>query len=152
MDAKEFCERYAVERKGTNSLKWDALKDRFGDPDLLAAWVADMEFKAPEAVLDALQQRIAHGVFGYSYVPDSFYEAFIKWEKEHHGYTVEKEWIRFSTGVVTALYWFVNAFTKIGDAVILLTPVYYPFHNAVKDNGRKLVTCELVNEKWKLSY
>ncbi|MFD1205495.1 MULTISPECIES: MalY/PatB family protein [Sporosarcina] len=146
MDAKEFCERYAVERKGTNSLKWDALKDRFGDPDLLAAWVADMEFKAPEAVLDALQQRIAHGVFGYSYVPDSFYEAFIKWEKEHHGYTVEKEWIRFSTGVVTALYWFVNAFTKIGDAVILLTPVYYPFHNAVKDNGRKLVTCELVNE------
>src|SRR5690606_9681337 len=140
------CKRYAVERKGTNSLKWDALDVRFGDPDLVAAWVADMEFKAPEAVLDALHQRIAHGVFGYSFVPESFYEAFIDWEKRHHGYEVRKEWMRFSTGVVTALYWFVNAFTKPSDAVMILTPVYYPFHNAVKDTGRELVTCELVNE------
>jgi cystathionine beta-lyase len=146
MDVAEFCERYAVERKGTNSLKWDALDVRFGDPDLIAAWVADMEFKAPEAVLDALHERIAHGVFGYSFVPDSFYEAFIDWEKRHHGYEVKKEWLRFSTGVVTALYWFVNAFTKPDESVLLLTPVYYPFHNAVKDTGRKLVTCGLVNE------
>lgn len=146
MNVSEFCKRYAVERKGTNSLKWDALDVRFGDPDLVAAWVADMEFKAPEAVLDALHQRIAHGVFGYSFVPESFYEAFIDWEKRHHGYEVRKEWMRFSTGVVTALYWFVNAFTKPSDAVMILTPVYYPFHNAVKDTGRKLVTCELVNE------
>ena len=147
MDVAEFCARYAVERKGTNSLKWDALDERFGDPDLIAAWVADMEFKAPEAVLDAMQQRIAHGVFGYSFVPESFYEAFIDWEKRHHGYEVKKEWMRFSTGVVTALYWFVNAYTKPDDAVLILTPVYYPFHNAVKDTGRKLVTCELVNDK-----
>ncbi|MFC5602032.1 MalY/PatB family protein [Sporosarcina koreensis] len=146
MNVAEFCERYAVERKGTNSLKWDALDVRFGDPDLVAAWVADMEFKAPEAVLDALHQRIAHGVFGYSFVPESFYGAFIDWEKSRHGYEVKKEWMRFSTGVVTALYWFVNAFTKPDDAVLILTPVYYPFHNAVKDTGRKLVTCELVNE------
>ncbi|MCM3744887.1 pyridoxal phosphate-dependent aminotransferase [Sporosarcina luteola] len=147
MDVAEFCERYAVERKGTNSLKWDALDERFGDPDLIAAWVADMEFKAPEAVLDALQKRIAHGVFGYSFVPDSFYEAFINWEKQHHGYEVKKEWLRFSTGVVTALYWFINAYTKPREAVMILTPVYYPFHNAVKDTDRKLVTCELVNDK-----
>ncbi|MGN7386337.1 MalY/PatB family protein [Sporosarcina sp. SAFN-015] len=149
MNVAEFCERYAVERKGTNSLKWDALDVRFGDPDLIAAWVADMEFKAPEAVLDALHERIEHGVFGYSYVPDSFYEAFIDWEKRHHGYEVKKEWMRFSTGVVTALYWFVNAFTKLDESVLLLTPVYYPFHNAVKDTGRKLVTCGLVNENGK---
>lgn len=149
MNVAEFCERYAVERKGTNSLKWDALDVRFGDPDLIAAWVADMEFKAPEAVLDALHERIEHGVFGYSYVPDSFYEAFIDWEKRHHGYEVKKEWMRFSTGVVTALYWFVNAFTKPDESVLLLTPVYYPFHNAVKDTGRKLVTCGLVNENGK---
>ncbi|WP_262175974.1 MalY/PatB family protein [Saccharococcus sp. Marseille-Q5394] len=146
MNVAEFCERYAVERKGTNSLKWDALDERFGDPDLIAAWVADMEFKAPEAVLDALQKRIAHGVFGYSFVPNSFYEAFIKWEKQHHGYEVKKEWMRFSTGVVTALYWFINAYTKPREAVMIVTPVYYPFHNAVKDTDRKLVTCELVND------
>ncbi|MCM3638443.1 pyridoxal phosphate-dependent aminotransferase [Sporosarcina luteola] len=146
MNVAEFCERYAVERKGTNSLKWDALDERFGDPDLIAAWVADMEFKAPEAVLDALQKRIAHGVFGYSFVPNSFYEAFIKWEKQHHGYEVKKEWMRFSTGVVTVLYWFINAYTKPREAVMIVTPVYYPFHNAVKDTDRKLVTCELVND------
>ncbi|WP_224654171.1 aminotransferase class I/II-fold pyridoxal phosphate-dependent enzyme, partial [Escherichia coli] len=64
-------------------------------------------------------------------------------------YEVKKEWMRFSTGVVTALYWFVNAFTKLDESVLLLTPVYYPFHNAVKDTGRKLVTCGLVNENGK---
>lgn len=145
MEWEQFVEKYAIERKGTNSLKWDMLKERFGDADLLAAWVADMEFKAPEQVLEAIKQRVDHGVFGYTYVPESYYEAFIRWEKERHGYEVKKEWMRFSTGVVTALYWFVNAFTKPEESVIILTPVYYPFSNAVKDTGRNLVTCELVN-------
>lgn len=145
MNIKEFCEKYYVDRQGSNSLKWDALDKRFGDKDLIAMWVADMEFKVPEAVIEAMKNRIEHGVFGYSYVHDSCYEAFINWEKNEHNYEVDKEWIRFSTGVVVALYWFVNAFTKPDDSVIIFTPVYYPFHNAVKDNGRKLVTSELIN-------
>lgn len=147
MNREEFCETYAVKRKGTNSLKWDALDVRFGDPDLTPAWVADMEFKAPQEVLDAIKKRVDHGVFGYSYVWDSYYEAFINWEKERYGYEVKPAWMRFSTGIVTALYWFVNAFTKKDDAVLILTPVYYPFHDAVRDNGRKLVTSELVNKE-----
>ena len=145
MSIEEFCERYSIDRLGTNSLKWDALDKRYGDKDLIAMWVADMEFKTPEVVLEAMKKRIEHGIFGYSYVPESFYDSFIKWEKNEHNYQVNREWMRFSTGVVTALYWLVNAFTKPGDAVIIITPVYYPFHNAVKDNGRKLITSELAN-------
>lgn len=147
MSIEEFCDKYSINRLGTNSLKWDALDKRYGDKNLIAMWVADMEFKTPEVVTDAMKKRIEHGIFGYSYVPDSYYEAFIKWEKTQHNYEVNKDWIRFSTGVVTSLYWFVNAFTKLGDSVIIITPVYYPFHNAVKDNGRNLVTSELINTK-----
>lgn len=145
MNKEEFLERYAIDRKGTNSLKWDKLEERFGSADLLAAWVADMEFKVPEQVVEAIKEKVEYGVFGYTYVPDSYYEAFINWERERHGYEVKQEWMRFSTGVVTALYWFVNAFTKPEDAVIILSPVYYPFSNAVKDTGRTLVNSELVN-------
>lgn len=146
MNKEEFIAKHAVPRKGTNSLKWDALGERFGNPDLTAAWVADMEFKAPQEVLEAIKKRVDHGVFGYSYVWDSYYEAFFNWERERHGYDVKKDWMRFSTGIVTALYWFVNAFTKPSESVLILTPVYYPFFNAVKDNGRNLVTCELIQK------
>lgn len=146
MDKNQFIKEHAVDRKGTSSLKWDALGERFGDPDLTAAWVADMEFKAPQAVLDAIKERVDHGVFGYSFVWDSYYEAFFNWEKERHGYEVKKDWMRFSTGVVTALYWFVNAFTKPSESVIILPPVYYPFYHAIKDTGRGLVTSELVQK------
>lgn len=141
--AEEFVARYYTERKGTNSLKWDALDVRFGDPDLLSMWVADMEFKTPECVVEALEKRVQHGVFGYSLVPNSYYEAIIQWELEHHHYELQKEWIRITPGVVAALYWAINIFTNPGDAVIIQTPVYYPFHHGVRDSHRKLVTCEL---------
>lgn len=147
MNAEEFVEKYYVDRTGTASLKWDALDVRFGDPSLISMWVADMEFRTPECVTDALRKRVDHGVFGYSFVPDSYYEAVIDWECSHHGYKVEKDWIRVSPGVVAAIYWSVNCYTNPGDAVIITTPVYYPFHNAVKDSGRKLVTCDLKYDK-----
>ena len=145
MEIKQFCAQYSMDRVGTNSLKWDALDKRYGDKNLIPMWVADMEFKAPEVVVNAMKQRIEHGIFGYSYVPDSYYNSFINWERNQHNYEVDKKWIRFSTGVVVSLYWFVNAFTKFGDSVIIMTPVYYPFHDAVKDTGRKLITSELIN-------
>ena len=145
MEIKQFCAQYSMDRVGTNSLKWDALDKRYGDKNLIPMWVADMEFKAPEVVVNAMKQRIEHGIFGYSYVPDSYYNSFINWERNQHNYEVDKKWIRFSTGVVVSLYWFVNAFTKFGDSVIIMTPVYYPFHDAIKDTGRKLITSELIN-------
>ena len=140
---REFCERYYVDRRGTNCEKWDGLGKDFGDADLIAMWVADMEFKAPECVRDALISRVEHGVFGYTFVPDSYYDAVIDWERAHHGYELKKEWIRITPGVVAGFYWAVNIYTEPGDAVIVQTPVYYPFQNAVRDNGRKLITVDL---------
>ena len=145
MQKEKFLKEYLVERKGTYSLKWDALDKRFGNADLTSMWVADMEIKAPKEVIEALKERCEHGVFGYSYVSDEYYNSVINWLKEKHNYEIKKEWLRFTNGVVTAIYCFVNIFTKVDDAILILTPVYYPFHNAVKDNNRKLITCDLKN-------
>ncbi len=143
MTREEFVRKYAVERKETNCLKWDLLKERFGDPDLLPMWVADMEFHTCEAITDALKERLDQGVFGYSYIPDSYYQVLFDWEERHFGYRPKKEELRLATGVVPALYWFVNCYTEPGDAVMMLTPVYYPFHSAVTDCKRRLVTCDM---------
>ncbi|MBE6476716.1 MAG: pyridoxal phosphate-dependent aminotransferase [Propionibacteriaceae bacterium] len=147
MDADTFVERYQVERRNTDSLKWDALGERFGNPDLLPMWVADTEFRAPEAVLDAMTERVAHGAFGYSMVPDSYFEAFDAWAAARRQARVSRQWVRFSPGVVTSFYWMIGAFTEPGDAVLLTTPVYYPMHNAIRDTGRRLVTSELVRDE-----
>ena len=146
MDQAAFIEKYATNRLNTNSLKWDALDERYGNKDLIAMWVADMEFKVPEQVTQALTERVAHGVYGYSFTPDSYYDAFFNWEEQRHGLTLKKDWIRFGTGVVNSLYALVNAYTQPGDGVLILTPVYYPFFNAVQDNHRQLVTSELLND------
>ena len=143
MTTQDFLEKYLVKRKNTNSLKWDALQERFGDSSLTAMWVADMEFKAPEAMLEAMHKRIEHGVFGYTLISDEYYQSVIEWHQNRHGYTLEKEWFRFSYGVVTTLYWLVNAFTQVNDSILILTPVYYPFYNAIRDNNRIIVRSEL---------
>ncbi len=134
-----------IDRKNTNSIKWDVLHAMYGQDDLLAMWVADMDFQAPQCVIDALSEYVNEGVFGYYRPSDEYYEAFIAWEKKHHGYEVHRDWIRFSPGVVTGFNWIVQFMTKPGDAVIVTTPVYYPFMNAVTDNERKLVTSDLIN-------
>lgn len=146
MDTLNFCRKYFVERKGTNCAKWDNLTELFGEDDLIPMWVADMDFKVPEVVGEALKERIEHGVYGYTFVPESYYESFINWEEKRHGYKAQKDWIRLSQGVVPALYWFINAFTKVGESVIVLAPVYYPFQDAIKDTGRNLIMCDLINE------
>lgn len=134
-----------VDRKNTNCEKWDGLIDMYGQDNLLSMWVADMDFQVPDCVIAALQSYVTAGTFGYYRTPDSYYDAFINWEKEQHGFEVQKEWIRFSPGVVSAFYWIVQFMTNPGDAVIVTTPVYYPFMNSVKDNGRKLITSDLLN-------
>ena len=135
-----------VDRKNTNCVKWDNLSNMYSCDCLLAMWVADMDFAVPECVTEALHKYVEEGAFGYYCVPDCYYQSFINWEKNYHGYEVKKEWIRFSPGVVAAFNWIVQFKTKPGEAVIVNTPVYYPFMNAVKDSGRKLVTSDLINE------
>ena len=141
-----------VDRKNTDSVKWDGgLKNMYGDDQLLAMWVADMDFQSPEEVISSLQDYVTKGVYAYYSVPDDYYQSFINWEKKEHGLDVEKDWIRFSPGVVSGFSWGVNIMTEPGDAVIVLTPVYYPFFNAVNNNGRKLIKSELVCSDGKYS-
>lgn len=148
MEVKEFCEKYAVsDRHNTNSFKWDRLKAKFGNENLLPMWVADMDFKVPECVVDAVKKRAEHGIFGYAFTPDSYYEAVIDWNYKHYGQMLNKEHIRVAHGVVSTLYWLVDMFTKPQDAVIILTPVYNHFADAANVNGRRLVSCELNYDK-----
>ncbi len=146
MEKTAFEKKYAVERRGTRSVKWDGLAGKFGDPDLIALWVADMDFKCPDSVREALAKTVEHGAFGYYDVPQSYYDAFIAWEKERHGYEVKQEWLRYTPGVVAGIFGSVNAFSAPGDACMVLSPVYSPFMNAIEQNGRKLVCCPLVEE------
>ncbi len=132
-----------VDRVGSNCIKWDAQEKSFGESGLLGMWVADMDFEVPASVQKALKDYVDFAVYGYTAPADGYYKAFIDWEREHHGYEVKREWMRYAPGVVPAFNWWVQMSTCPGDAVMVLMPVYYPFHNAVKNNGRRLVACEL---------
>lgn len=143
MDKQEFLKKYVVDRNGTDCMKWDGLEEKFGETDLLPMWIADMEFRTPDAVTDAMEERIQHGVFGYTRVPEEYYRVFSEWMERRYHFPIQKEWIRFSTGCVTAIAWMIHAFTKPKDACMILTPVYYPFHNVVTNNDRTLVMVDL---------
>ena len=144
MNADDFCKSYGLERRNTNCLKWDALKERFGEDDLTPLWIADMEFKTVPQAIEAIIKRAEHGAFGYGKVPDSYYEAYINWQKRH-GMHIKREEIRFASGIVGSLYALVNTFTQPGESVVVTTPVYYPFFFAINGPGRKIVECELTN-------
>ena len=135
------------ERKGSNSVKWDTLEEKFGKEDLLAAWVADMDIEAPECVKNALQNYVNYNVYGYYAVPASFTESFINWMREHHGYEVNPLWIRYTPGVVPAIYWIIQMLTEIEDSVAIMSPVYYPFANAIRDTSRTLVDVPLQKDE-----
>jgi cystathionine beta-lyase len=132
------------ERKNTDCLKWDGIKETFGKDDLLPAWVADMDFEVPKCVQQALEEYVKQGTFGYYNPPEGYYSAFMDWEEKYHGYRVDKSWIRFAPGVVPAINWLINTLTEEGDAVIIMQPVYYPFKNAIVNNSRTLVNSPLV--------
>lgn len=135
-----------VDRVGTDCNKWDSMDARFGDNDLMALWVADMDFMAAECVRKAAREYADFGIYGYYKVPDAYYQNFIDWEEKYHHCHIEKQWLRFSPGVVSPINWYVNMKTKPGDGIIVLTPVYYPFLDAIRDNGRQLISCDLVRK------
>lgn len=133
-----------VDRFGTDCVKWDGLEKKYGQKDMLSMWVADMDFRCPECVHDAIKKYMECGAYGYDMLSSRFNRAFARWQKDRHGYEVEQGWLRYSTGVVQAFYWCVNAMTQVGDRVLVLPPVYYPFFNAVNETDRVLVECDLV--------
>jgi cystathionine beta-lyase len=128
-----------VDRTATESMKWDYPRQVLKVEDAIPMWVADMDFEAPPALVEALGRRAAHGIFGYPLVPPSFYAAAIGWLGRRHGWPIQKEWMSMTPGVVPALNYAVRAFSKRGDGVIIQTPVYHPFFYAIENNGRRIV-------------
>lgn len=128
-----------VERSNTACVKWDATEELFGEKELLPLWVADMDFKVPDEVVKAIQSQAEHGIFGYTMRKNSYYKAIIDWMKDRHNWSVEKEWICHSPGVVTALNLIVQAYSEPGDKIIVQPPVYYPFMKAIQNHDRQVV-------------
>lgn len=135
-----------VDRADTNCDKWNNFRGKYEKTGLIGLWVADMDFKCPKEVIEALRKYIDFGVLGYSTPEDGYYNAFINWEKEEHKVDVKREWIRFSSGVVPAINWFLNSYTEEGDSIMINPPVYYPFADSIKNNNRKIVESKLVEK------
>ncbi len=124
-----------IDRRATNSYKWDSAPE-----GVLPMWVADMDFRTAPAIIDALQKRVAHGIFGYTRVPDAYYDAVTSWFSRRHGWDIDREWIIYTSGVVPAISAVIKAMTVPGDKVIVQTPVYNCFFSSIRNNG-----CEIVS-------
>ncbi|MFA6748212.1 MAG: PatB family C-S lyase [Aminobacterium sp.] len=135
---------HVIERRGTACQKWDNLGKVFGDPDILALWKADMDFKAPPEVIERLKKRLDHGIFGYPNRPDDFYDAIISWMSRRHGWDIKKEWICHSPGVTPSLVFSMLAMTRPGDRVVIQSPIYAPFYHIIEENGRRITDNPLV--------
>ncbi|MDE6755900.1 MAG: PatB family C-S lyase [Muribaculaceae bacterium] len=128
-----------VDRRGTGSLKYDALQERYGDPRLLPLWVADMDFETPPFITDALRRRLDHSLFGYTVEPPEYFDSIIKWISDRHGWDVKRDWLSFIPGVVKGIGMAVNVFVKEDEKVIIQPPVYHPFRLTPLGNKRKVV-------------
>lgn len=129
-----------IPRRGTDSYKWDSA----GSPDVLPMWVADMDFRTAPAIVDALRRRVEHGIFGYTRVPDSYYEAVTGWFARRHGWTIDRGWMLYTSGVVPAISAVIKALTRPGDKVLVQTPVYNCFFSSIRNNGCGVVASPLV--------
>ncbi len=143
-----------IPRRGTSCVKHDMLNEVFGTDDLLPMWVADMDFKTPDFIVDAVRNRCNHEVFGYTFAPDTYKMAVLNWMREH--YHIETRWkhIHFIPGIVQGIAFVLQAFTNPGDKVLITTPVYPPFINVPHRSGRVFVSSPLktVNGRFAIDY
>lgn len=128
-----------IERRGTDCVKYDMLEDYFGNGEALPLWVADTDFRVPDFIMNALNERMNHEILAYSYRPESYYEAIISWMDRKHGWKINKEMITSSPGVVSGVTMLIMALSEPGDKVIVQPPVYFPFFTSIKGSGRKMV-------------
>ena len=140
-----------VDRRGTDCLKYDFGMKRKGRDDLLPMWVADMDFRLPEEILAELHRRVDHGIFGYTDPLDDYFDALNHWYSTRYGFTVDPAWVTLGACLVYGIHVSVTAFTAPGDAVMVMQPVYYPFSEAIRNNGRRLVNCQLHYEDGRYS-
>ncbi|SFG51276.1 MalY/PatB family protein [Prevotella sp. KH2C16] len=126
-------------RRGTQCVKWDEA----ADPEVLPMWVADMDFEVAPCIAEVLQKRVAHGIFGYALVPESYYEAVIGWFSRRHGWNIQRDWILYTSGVVPAMSCAIKALCMPGEKVLIQTPVYNCFFSSIHNNGCQVVENEL---------
>lgn len=137
-----------TERRGTDSYKWDSAPEA----DIIPLWVADMDFETFPGITEALQRRVAHGIFGYTRVPEAYYEAVCNWFGKHHGWHINREDIIYTSGVVPAVSAVIKALTLPGDQVIVQGPVYNCFFSSIRNNGCEMVSNSLIYNKEELRY
>lgn len=137
-----------TERRGTDSYKWDSAPEA----DIIPLWVADMDFETFPSITEALQRRVAHGIFGYTRVPEAYYEAVCNWFGKHHGWHINREDIIYTSGVVPAVSAVIKALTLPGDQVIVQGPVYNCFFSSIRNNGCEMVSNSLIYNKEDLRY
>lgn len=137
-----------TERRGTDSYKWDSAPEA----DIIPLWVADMDFETFPAITEALQRRVAHGIFGYTRVPEAYYEAVCNWFGKRHGWHINREDIIYTSGVVPAVSAVIKALTLPGDQVIVQGPVYNCFFSSIRNNGCETVSNSLIYNKEELRY
>ena len=130
-------------RKGTHCVKHDALQQFFGTDDLLPMWVADMDFRSPDFVIDALRKRCDHEVLGYATAPDSYWQAVINWLRIHYNITAERHDLHYIHGIVAGIAFVIQAMTNPSDGILVTTPVYPPFLNLPQNSHRQLVCSPL---------
>lgn len=143
-----------INRQATGALKWDDRLRVFGYEEVLPLWVADMDFAVPSVVTDALQQRVQHPIYGYQTEPEGLYSAVLQWMYHQHQWQLERNWVSISPGVVPILYAAVQALTRAGEGVIVQPPVYAPFFNAIKEQGRRVIEnpLKLLNGRYEIDF
>jgi cysteine-S-conjugate beta-lyase len=125
-----------IPREGTHAVKYDLRAKIFGTEDVIPLWVADMDFRTPDFVVAAIRRRSLHEIYGYTFIPESFYESLQSWMKGRHGWDIRREWILYCPGVVPSLVVALLSFTSPGEGALLQPPVYYPFFSVITNNGR----------------
>jgi len=128
-----------IDRRGTNCVKVDALIERYGNENLTPLWVADMDFRTPDFIVDALKERCNHEVFGYTFAGDSYYESIINWVDYKHNWKIQREWLTYIPGIVKGIAFALQCFTNPGDKVIIQPPVYHPFRIVPEKMKREMV-------------
>lgn len=138
-----------IDRRGTGAIKLERCKTLFGTEELLPLWVADMDFRTPDFILDAIRQRLEHPILGYTMPPKNFYPLTMKWISDHHNWDVKRDWVGFLPGIVPGLAFAVQSLTEAGDEIIVQSPVYYPFFHVIENNKRVLIINQLREKEGK---
>lgn len=136
-----------IERVGHHAAKWEEMDRNFGSNDLWPMWIADMEFKTAPEIIEAVKEKVDHGIFGYVYRPDSYYQAASQWSEERFQYKLDEKTLINSPGVVPTLSLLIRLFTEVGENILIQTPVYYPFAATIKANERKVIQNRLKKDE-----